>query len=121
MSISNSVRLIGNLTADPKPFQWETAKKEKKNGSKYTVAVNEGNGDNAKTQFIDIVNFFGDNDNKFLKKGNLVVVDGSLQIDTYEKDGQKFKSVQVNAENVRYLTPKAQSNKGKEAQEELGD
>ncbi|HEX4953153.1 MAG TPA: single-stranded DNA-binding protein [Thermoanaerobaculia bacterium] len=38
-----------------------------------------------------------------LGKGDLVAVDGKLRTDTYEKDGEKRRSVRVIARDVRFL------------------
>lgn len=43
----------------------------------------------------------------FCEKGNKVAVSGSIQIRQYEdRDGQKRTSVDVNADEVEFLTPK---------------
>ena len=40
---------------------------------------------------------------QYLKKGKLVAIEGRLQIDSYEKDGQKRDSAEVVADNVQML------------------
>ena len=40
---------------------------------------------------------------EYLKKGKLIAVEGRLQIDQYEKEGQMRESVEVVAENVQML------------------
>ena len=41
--------------------------------------------------------------NQYLKKGKLISIDGRLQIDEYEKDGQKRTSVEVIADGMQML------------------
>jgi single-strand DNA-binding protein len=43
---------------------------------------------------------------EYLKKGNKVAVDGVLQTDTWEKDGEKKKAIYVMADSIQILTPK---------------
>lgn len=43
---------------------------------------------------------------EYLKQGIRVAVDGKLQTDTWEKDGEKKKSVYVFADFIQILTPK---------------
>lgn len=101
MSTNNNVRLIGNLTDNPTAFTWG----ENKTGAKYTIAVNEGTGDNKKTTFLDIVNFYGNNDLKFLTKGQKVIIDGAIDIQDYTtQNGEKRKSFKIKADKVTYLT-----------------
>jgi single-strand DNA-binding protein len=45
-----------------------------------------------------------------LTKGKKVAVVGELQIQEYEKDGQKRTSVKVQATSIEFLTPKGESN-----------
>ena len=46
----------------------------------------------------------------YLDKGKLVAVDGSLQTGSYTaKDGGKRKTFFITAENVRFLSPKGDS------------
>ena len=63
------------------------------------------------TDFIDIVVWRQQADlcAKYLSKGNMAAVDGSLQIRTYEaKDGSKRKVAEVVADNVQFLSPKGE-------------
>ena len=45
---------------------------------------------------------------KYLSKGKMAAVDGRLNIDNYEKDGEKKWITKVVAENVRFLSPKGE-------------
>lgn len=41
--------------------------------------------------------------NQYLKKGKLIAVDGRLQIDSYEKDGEKRTSSEIIADTMQML------------------
>ena len=99
----NKVILIGNLTRDPE-LRYAT------NGTAWAsfgLAVNrvfkrEGQPD------VDFfrVSVFGkqaEHCANYLSKGRMVVVDGRIEINTYEKEGQKRTSVDVTANDVRFL------------------
>ena len=43
---------------------------------------------------------------EYLEKGKKVAVDGILQTDTWEKDGEKKKAIYVMADSIQILTPK---------------
>ena len=104
----NRVILIGRLTRDPE-LRYTT------NGTavaQFTLAVNRRfNKD--ETDFIDIVAWRGlaENCANYLSKGSLAAVEGRLQISNYEnKDGQKRKTAEVVADDVRFLSKGAGSN-----------
>lgn len=44
---------------------------------------------------------------EFLKKGSPVHIEGRLQIDSYEKDGEKKTSAEIIADNMQMLTRKS--------------
>lgn len=43
---------------------------------------------------------------EYLKSGYKVAVDGVLQTDTWEKDGEKKKAIYIMANSIQILTPK---------------
>ena len=43
---------------------------------------------------------------EYLKKGIKVAVDGVLQTDTWEKDGEKKKAIYIMSDSIQILTPK---------------
>ena len=57
----------------------------------FSVAVDDGYGDNKKTHWINCVAFkkTAENIQKFFSKGDMIWVGGKLTIDQWEKDGQK--------------------------------
>lgn len=62
---------------------------------------------------------------EYLKKGTPAVVDGSLEMETWEKDGQKFSRLVVNCKTVKWYSRQTQSSNGNQQsysapQNELG-
>jgi single-strand DNA-binding protein len=105
MADINHVILIGRLTRDAE-LKYTTG------GTavcKFSIAVNK-----KKKQgetWIDEANFFdvtawaklAETLSKYLVKGKQVAIDGELQQDRWEKDGQSHSKVTVNAGNIQLL------------------
>ncbi len=103
----NKIEIIGRLTADP---QLKVI-----NGDvqvcTFTVAVNR-RFNREETDFFPVTVWreTAINCNKFLAKGNLVGICGSLQIRKYDdKDGIKRIAVDLQADEVDFLTPKSEN------------
>ena len=104
----NSFVCIGRLTRDPEL-------KTTPNGTAvatFTVAVDrdfkDQNGEK-ETDFINVVAWRGLADicGKYFHKGNMVAVQGRLQIRTYEaNDGSKRTAAEIIAEKAKNLSPK---------------
>lgn len=77
----NSTTFVGNLTGDPE-LRYSSGNKPR---ATFTVAVNEGQGDEERTHFINVTAFgtLGENVADSLRKGQRVVVHGRLN--TYKK------------------------------------
>lgn len=105
----NKIFLIGNLTADPvKTTSGETVM------CRFSIAVNRrfsgSDGDRA-VDFFRITAFrkTAENCAAYLAKGRKVAVSGSLQISEYtDKDGVRRQGIDVNADEVEFLTPKGE-------------
>lgn len=106
----NKIFIIGNLTRDP-----ET--RTTSNGAvvcSFTVAVTRRfapQGGERQTDFFRVNAWrqLGENCQKYLAKGRKVAVVGELQARTYEgNDGATRISLDVNADEVEFLTPKGQ-------------
>lgn len=99
----NRVTLIGRLTSRPEC-------RHTKDGiavTNFCLAVDDRYRDN--TTFIDIVVWRQQAENcaKYLDKGKLCAVEGSLSIRSYQaKDGTKRKVAEVVADQVVFLSPK---------------
>lgn len=102
MAKNNSVRMIGNLTADPisRTFDYKGGQRTVTN---YDIAVHSGD----RTDYFRVASWGkqAENDAKYLKKGNMVMIDGDLQTGSYEKDGVKIPTLTINTQDVTYLMP----------------
>lgn len=119
----NHIVLTGRLTRDP---ELRVTTQSGTNVATFSIAVDRSfkaqNGQK-ETDFIDCVawrtqaEFVAEN----LKKGQLIGVEGRLQIRSYEtQDGQKRRAAEVVVERVHYLEPKNKSGAAP-ATEELPD
>ena len=103
----NCVMLIGNLVRDPES-------KTLPNGTNlttFTIAVN-GRGKDQEAQFFRVTTWrqLAENCQRFLAKGRKVAVLGSVSLSTYtKKDGTGGASLEVNADQVEFLSPKSES------------
>lgn len=95
----NKVILIGRLTRDPEMKLTNSGIPV----ANFTLAVNRYKKD--ETDFIRIVAWrkLAENCTNYLKKGSQVCVEGSLQIRSYESNGQKRTIAEVLANNVEFL------------------
>ena len=98
----NNVTIIGNLTKDPE-LRYTT---DGKPIAKFTVAVNDGYGENQRTSYIPVTVFGkqAENCDRFLSKGRKVGVTGRIQTGSYEKDGRKIYTTDVIANVVEFLS-----------------
>lgn len=114
----NKVILVGRLTKEPEVRYTPTGKAV----ASFALAVDNGFGENKKTDFIPIVvwgnsaEFCGNN----LNKGSKVLVDGRLQVRSYDaKDGSKRYVTEVVANYLEALErPKTQSSTNGTSNEE---
>lgn len=104
----NRITVIGRLTKDPELRHTNNDVAV----TTFTVAVerNFANGRGEKeTDFIPVVTWRGLAEicEKYLSKGRLVGVEGTLQIRSYEaKDGSKRSIAEIIADNVQFLEKK---------------
>ena len=100
----NKIILIGRLTADPALLYSASGTAI----GNFTVACDRQyqKDGNKEADFIPVVTFktLAENCAKHLGKGRLVAVEGRLQIRNYtDKDGNKRKSAEIIADNVKFL------------------
>lgn len=106
----NKVILVGNLTRDPELSETPSGVAV----CRFAIAVSRdyANSDGTReTDFFNITVWRGraENCGKYLKKGSKVAIVGSLQNRSYEdKDGVKRNVTDVVANEVEFLSPKAQ-------------
>ena len=98
----NKVFIIGRLVRDPE-FRLTPSGIAL---CRFTIAVDRfPKQENQSADFIRIVAWrrLAEICNEYLKKGKLIAIDGRLQIDTYEKDGQTRISAEVTADGMQML------------------
>lgn len=99
----NCINIIGRLTKDPelKFGQSGTAV------ARFTVAVARKM-DKDKTDFFNCVAFKKTAEviSEYFKKGNQIGITGNVQINEYEVNGEKRKSVDIFVENITFLDKK---------------
>jgi single-strand DNA-binding protein len=102
----NKVILAGNLTRDPQT-KFITDERAVCN---FGLAINKRFKDKAgemkeDVTFVDIEAWGRTAElvGQYLTKGKSCIVDGSLKLDTWEKDGQKHQKLKVVAESVQFL------------------
>ena len=101
----NKIVIIGHLGTAPEE------KKTKAGNSicRFTVAVNTGFGENKTTDWYKVSVFGKQAESclRFLQKGSLVCVTGSIQLREFEaKDGKRRSIMELAADTVTFLTPK---------------
>lgn len=109
MAYFNKVLLMGNLTRDPElsytPQGAAVCKLGLAVNNSYLTSSGERKED---PLFIDIVVWKKQAENcaTFLKKGRPVFIEGRLQLDRWEKDGQKHSKMKVVANQVKFIGAK---------------
>ena len=116
MAKLNKVLLIGNVCGDPEM-------KDLASGTKvagFSLAINEkykGKDGEVKESVCFVpIEFFGkvaEIIEQYVKKGSLILVEGALKLDTWEKDGKKNSRLKVIGREVQFLgaKPKESSEK----------
>jgi single-strand DNA-binding protein len=106
----NKALVIGNLTRDPEMRYTPGGVAV----TRFTVAVNrtfkKASGETQnEADFIRVVAWrkLAEICGEFLKKGTPVYVEGRLQIDNYEKNGEKRISAEIVADNMQMLGKKS--------------
>lgn len=111
----NKVILIGRTANKP-------SIKEGKSGTKYchfSLATNTGYGEKKQTDWHDITSFGKTAElcAQYVDKGSLIMVEGRITYDKYEKDGKTTKTTKIIADNVTFLSGKTQQDESQETQQ----
>lgn len=111
----NKVILIGRTANKP-------SIKEGKSGNKYchfSLATNTGYGEKKQTDWHDITSFGKTAElcAQYIDKGSLIMIEGRITYDKYEKDGKTTKTTRIIADNVTFLSGKTQQNENQETQQ----
>lgn len=111
----NKVILVGRLTQDPEVRYTQNGKAV----ASFSIAVNRFSGQGQReADFIPIVAWekLAETCGNNLTKGQRVLIEGRLQIRSYEtNDGQKRRVAEVIAQNMEFLERKQQAAEDKEA------
>lgn len=116
----NKIFIIGNLTRDPEMRTVGSGASV----CSFTVAVNRRRANSAEAGQPE-ADFFrvsawrqlGENCNRFLAKGRKVGVTGTLTLQTYTgNDGQQRYSLEVQADEVEFLTPRSEQGEARPMQ-----
>lgn len=114
----NRVILSGRMTADPEIKYFNTADGQKAMCN-FTLAINRGKdkkGADKGADFVRCSAFFktAETLELYTAKGLRIELEGRINVDQYEKDGQKRESVKVIAERVNFIDWKNDKAKPKE-------
>ena len=101
----NQVSLIGRLTKNP---EVRYAASTQTAVARFSIAIDRGkdrNGNDRGTDYPNIVCFGKTAElvERYLGKGRLVGIQGSIQTGSYEKDGRKIYTTEVVADRVEFL------------------
>jgi len=108
MASFNKVILVGHLTRDPELRYIASGTAI----CSFGIAINEkyksGDEWKEKVHFVDITVWGkqGENCAQYLNQGSQALIDGKLNYQTWEKDGQKRSKLEVVANNVQFLNSK---------------
>lgn len=93
--------IIGRITKD---LELKETNNQKSVVS-FTLACDNGYGDNKQTAFIECVawNQMAENLCVYQKKGSLIGLSGNIRTRSYEKDGKKVYITEVVADKIEYL------------------
>ncbi len=106
MASMNKVFLIGNLTKDPElryiPSGTAVADLRLAVNRRFRNASGQ---DREDTCFVDVVVWDrqAQTCSEYLSKGSPLLVEGRLQMDEWEKDGQKYSKLRVVAERTQFI------------------
>ena len=107
MASFNKVILMGNLTRDPEVLATGTSGMKV---ARLRLAVSERRKDrNGQVQdfpvFVDVDAWdkLAELCGQYLAKGSPILVDGRLQMDSWEKDGVKHQKLKVRAQSIKFL------------------
>ncbi len=109
----NKLFIVGNLTRDPELRTTSSGISV----CSFTVAVNRRRSANSAANNQPDADFFrvsawrqlGENCSKYLAKGRKVAVTGSVSVSTFQgQDGNTRATLEVNADDVEFLSPKGE-------------
>ncbi|MEK4798039.1 single-stranded DNA-binding protein [Thermoactinomyces sp. FSL K6-2592] len=114
----NRVVLVGRLTRDPELRYTQAGDAFCRFALAVSRRYTNKNGER-EADFINIVTWRGlaETCARYLSKGSMVAVDGSIVTGRYEKDGQTVYTVDVRADNVAFLDTKKKEESNKQSEQ----
>lgn len=108
---------MGRLTADPELRKTPSGVSV----ARFTVAVDRAyvkQGEERKTDFINVIAWRGTSEFicRNFHKGKMIAVQGSIQTGSYEKDGVKHNTFEINADNAFFCGAKNEGQGGNSSQ-----
>lgn len=119
----NKVLLVGRLTRDPEVKDLENGQKV----ANISLAANRSYKKTGETEYTKEVTYVrctawgktAELAEKYLHKGDAVLVEGSLVSNQWEKDGQKRTSLDLRIKTLQFLSTKDDKNSGENSSEEV--
>ncbi|MBF0474015.1 MAG: single-stranded DNA-binding protein [Nitrospirae bacterium] len=110
----NRVIFMGNLTRDPELRYTPQGTPVASLGLAVTSRIKQGEEWKDEVLFIDISVFgkIAENCGEYLSKGSGILVEGRLQENKWEADGQQKSKMRVVAQTVKFLPKRSPSEKG---------
>lgn len=118
----NKVIMIGHLTRDPEMRYTPSGTPVTNLGIAVNSRFKQNNGEiKEETLFIDVITFgsSAENCDRFLKKGDPVLVEGRLRERRWEYEGQQKKRMEIISRQVRFLPKKQKEDESGVADEDL--
>lgn len=108
MASINRVVIVGNLTRDPELRHTPSGTALCKLGIAVNDRIKQGDEWVEKANFFDVTVWGAQAEScsRYLSKGRQVAIDGRLDHQTWEKDGQKRSRVEIIAQSVQFLGSK---------------
>ncbi len=98
-----NVTVVGGIGRDPEVRSTPSGKRV----ASFSVAVDQGYGDNKKTEWVNVIAWekLADLAEKFLKKGKVVALSGTLQTSSWDDKatGQKKYKTEVVARDITFM------------------
>ena len=115
----NCAVIMGRLTADPELRQTPSGVAV----TRFTVAVDRTfvkAGEERKADFINVVAWRQTAEfvTRYFSKGSMIAVQGAIQTGSYEKDGRKYNTFEIVADNVSFCGDKNNGQGGNSSQNE---
>ena len=115
----NTAIIMGRLTADPELRKTPSSVSV----TRFTVAVDRGHtkqGEERKADFINVVAWRQTAEfvSRYFSKGSMIAVQGAIQTGSYEKDGRKYNTFEIVADNVSFCGGKNDGQGGNSSQNE---